>query len=595
MTTWMPMLIAATMALGEGDHGFLRGIGWSPWHAVYGWGRPPDVVAQDYAILRDLHVNALRTWGPTSREGCDACSEQGLYIVPQIGRSKMPRMRFRDGKEGHPVYTASESLASIAKHARQLATDLKGHPAVVAYNLGNEYSWVGPNKKGHYQSQGFDDLTLRAFRVNLRQRFGTIGKWNRLAGRADPAFDGITPPTGTGKSLLYWEWWRYQREAFGAFLRAGHGAIRETDDRVPVTYALLCGGRWDAATEDADLPFLKLQGDNLYYHWDRDWGRYCTRLARRIGPGRPILVTESGINTWMFKDPQVAARLMKQMLWVLALHPEVRGIFPFVYCDEWWHGPDPKKQDVSGDAWGIVTADRKPKPTYAALRDTYAEFERLHDFMSTREAPVELLVSDQVIDRWRGRAGPLVGDVCRGLYRRGVSFRLVSLLRPSDLSATECKRLVLLDSTIPDEPDGTSPAREALVAFAKHGGQILYLNARPWRGLYLPDGRPLGIDASVRAAQGDAWPEIEASIGKRTVTIETNRGEVFWRRLSGAERDLLLIVATGPEPVDVVTIRGVPIAGLESADGAKLTVRSNSTQLCGLDTYALLRMQRSGS
>ena len=590
MAIWTAMLIAATAVSGESGPGFLRGIGWSPWHAVHGWARPPDVVAQDYAILRDLHVNALRTWGPTGRKGCDALVEQGLCIVPQIGRGKTPRMQFQDGKERHPAYTAPESLASIAEHARQLATELKGHPAVVAYNLGNEYSWVGQNKGGHYQSQGFDDLTLRAFREDLRQRFQTVDRWNRLADRDDPAFDQITPSTGTGKSLLYWEWWRFQREAFGKFLRAGHAAIRQVDGRTRVTYALLCGNRWDAATEDADLPFLELQGDNLYYHWDKDWGRYCVRLARRIGPGRPILVTESGINTWTFRDPQVASRLMKQMLWVLALHPEVRGIFPFVYCDEWWHGSDPKTQDVSGDAWGIVTADRKPKSTYAALRDTYAELERLHEFMSTRAAPIRLLVSDQAIDRWRGAAGPSVGDVCRGLYRRGVGFRLVSLLRPGDLAATECKRLVLLDSTIPDEPDGASPARDALAAFVERGGRILYLNSQPWRGLYLPDGPPPGLEAPVHVAEGDAWPEIEAFIGKPAVTVETNRGEIFWRLLSGAGRDLLLIVATSPEPAGQVIIRGVPVAGVESADGAEIERQGATCTLGKLGTYALLRL-----
>jgi len=49
----MTLTALATAAFGEGDPGFVRGIGWSPWHAVHGWGRPPDVVAQDYDILQD--------------------------------------------------------------------------------------------------------------------------------------------------------------------------------------------------------------------------------------------------------------------------------------------------------------------------------------------------------------------------------------------------------------------------------------------------------------------------------------------------------------------------------------------------------------
>ena len=172
---------ATTTALGAEPHDFLRGIGWSPWHAVHGWRRLPEVVAQDCAILRDLHVNALRTWGPTSRKGCDAHHKQGLRVVPQLRRVRTARMRFKDGKEGHSAYVAPDALSGIREYAGQLAAGLKGHPAVAAYNLGNEYSWVGRNNAGHYQHQGFDDVTLNAFRATLRRRFGTIERWNMVA------------------------------------------------------------------------------------------------------------------------------------------------------------------------------------------------------------------------------------------------------------------------------------------------------------------------------------------------------------------------------------------------------------------------------
>ena len=282
---------------------------------------------------------------------------------------------------------------------------------------------------------------------------------------------------------------------------------------------------------------------------------------------------------------------MEQMLWLLALHPEVRVVFPFVYCDEWWHGPDPKVQDVSGDAWGIVTADRKPKSTYAPRRDTYAEFERLGEFMSTREAAVDVLVSDQAIDRWRGPSAPSVDDVCRGLYHRGVSFRLVSLLRPSDIDPSTCKRLILLDSTIPDEPDGSSPARDALAAFCAKGGEILYLCEQPWRGLYLPDGPPEDGCVRVASADGGAWDAIEPFIARRAATVEARAVEVFWRVLAGAGRDYLLLIASGSEPVGNVTIRGTEVHAVESADGAVIEVREGDVcRLRGVDTYAVLRL-----
>ena len=107
------LLLIAGPALGGETPGFLRGMGWSPWHATHGWNRPPEVVEQDYAILRDLHVNALRIWGPASRKTADRYHARGLLFIPQLRRVTAPLMQFRDGKEGHPVYMSPEARASL--------------------------------------------------------------------------------------------------------------------------------------------------------------------------------------------------------------------------------------------------------------------------------------------------------------------------------------------------------------------------------------------------------------------------------------------------------------------------------------------------
>jgi hypothetical protein len=566
------LLVLATV-VSAGDLPFLRGMGWSPWHSTYGWGRPPAVVAQDYAFLADMHVNALRTWGPTKRASLERqFREHGLYLVPQVGGIKAPHMLFADGKRGHVAYASPESLGAMAERATALGEELAGAEGLAALNLGNEYSWVGGNRSGQYQYQGFDTPTLAAYRANLKKRFGDIATWNRLTGSVDQAFGDIVPPTGQKNSLAFWEWWRFQREAFGLYLRAGHDALRAVAPDTPVTYALLCGNRWDPATEDADLPFLELQGDNLYYHWDKDWVKYGIRLSRRIGPGRPALVTETGINTDRYADPGEADRLMRQMLWMLLLHTEAKGVFPFVFCDEWWHGKDTKAPDTREDHWGVLTADRKPKSTYQAVKETYAEWERLGDVVGRRESRIELLVSDQAIDRWRGLDGPSATDVCRELYTHGVSFRLVSVLRPSDLAATNCRRLLLLDSTLPDNPDGTHPMHDALRDFAARGGEILHFGERPFQTLYGEPGAN-GIRATVKPAPVQLWPALRDFLPARRIQVAA-KGEVCWREFRAGERRFVLLVATGseiPRDVRISTTLGLALVSGDAPESASTT------------------------
>ena len=586
------VLLAAILATGHaGELPFLRGMGWSPWHATHGWNRPPEVVAEDYRLLAEMRVNALRTWGGSKRANLERqFAEHGLYLVPQVGNIPGPPMAFADGKPGHPAYVHPEALAALAERAGALAKELAGAKGLAAYNLGNEYSWVGTDKDGRYQYQGFDEATLAAFRKTLQERFGDIANWRRLTGREDTDFASILPPRGQNDSLLFWEWWRFQREAFGCFLRAGHAAIHAADPETPVTYALLCGNRWDAATEDADLPFLELQGDNLYYHWDQDWVKYAIRLSRRIGPGRPILVTETGVNTQRYPDPIVAARLMRQMLWTLLLHSEVKGVFPFVFCDEWWHGEDPKAPDTTGDYWGVLTADRKPKSTYHAVRETYAAWERLAPVVDARQNEIDVLVSDQAIDRWRGLAGPSVTQVCRELYVRGVSFRLVSVLRPQDLAATDCKRLLLLDSHLPDNPDGTSPVRAALRAFAERGGQILCLSEKPFQALYGASGAH-GIPATVHAGKTaeEIWPAIQSFLPAPALRASAE-GDVIWRQFRASGRRFVLLVATGSEAARNVRVEGATSFATLATDALRPESRGTSWTADGLPTHALLEL-----
>ena len=606
---------------GNGRKVFLRGVGWSPWHAVHGWGRPPEVVAQDYRFLEGMHCNGLRTWGPTSHKYADELHERGIYIVPQVGGAELPRSRFADGSPAPmPVWTDPQCVPSFAEKARALAEELRGAPGAIAYNLGNEYSCVGCPKPRLYQYAGFDEATLTAFRGWLRDRFPTPEAFEAHYGEPPPDFDTHRPATGTQESAIYGEWWTFLRHHTEGFFRAGHEALKAADAKTPTTYARLCGGRWDPATEDLRLDFAETVGDNLYYHWDKDWHKYCLRLARHTGtaPGKPVLLTETGINTLTFEG--ASPRLMKQMLMCSALHPEVAGIFIFVYCDEWWHGEDKAKQDCPADHWGLITADRKPKPTYHAAQEVYALFERMDRFLIEAAAPPLVIVSGQETDRWRGSQSTPHGDVVRTLYENGVPLSLRGNRSLLAIDPAECGHLILCDTHLWVEPDGSANVCEAVLEFARRGGRVLVLCEDPFQKV----GGHHDVPAELREARGKVafgegefvfvrelpaeeqlWPTVaeflaEPLAGQPIRSVDAIGGDLIWRVLDGDGQRKLIVVNAGAEAVERAVIQvgaGIDTRGLRlyASDGARLVgAAGQPAALVGLDTYAVVDLPGSG-
>ncbi|MCC7495054.1 MAG: beta-galactosidase [Fimbriimonadaceae bacterium] len=600
-----PVISAQALTDRAGRAVYVRGMGWSPWHATQGWGRSPEVVAQDWELLRGMHVNTLRPWGPMTPAGVAAAWAEGLYSLPQLGRGKLPTTQYRNGSAaGMPVFGSPEALADIAAQGTQLATALRAEPGLLGYNLGNEYTCTGQDSAQQYVYNGFDPATLAAFRAHLAQRYGEVARLNTAAGTTFGSFAEVVPPTGTNKSLVWWEWWQFRRAEVARFLQAGAAAVAAADPGRPITYARLCGNRWDPITEDLD-PVGTVQGDNLYWMWDKAWAPFAVRLARVIGPGRPVLITESGFNTHDLPDPERAARLMRQMLWLAVLHPEVVGTCPFVFSDEWWVGGDPKVQDAAGDHWGVLTADRQPKSTYHAVAAVYGACQQLGDLLTTRQSPPEVLVSDQAVDWWRSGAGPPHAAVAAHFLRQGVSFRLVSLLRPQELLQSACRRLILTDATLPDDLAGHA-AWDALRAFVERGGEVLYLCDQPWQSLYRPLDIPPEWRQPGRRAVGAGTLELRSGVtGEQLLAVlgdwlgarpaaprVATAGEVYHRLLRSGERTWLLLVNVGDA---ATTVRlGLPqgTPRLLAGDAAGLRQDGADWVIDGLTTAAALELGR---
>lgn len=591
--------------------GFLRGVGYSPWHSkLKRWIGTDDVeeFEKDMDLMRNLHINAVRTWGPITPQKLARFRREGLKSLPQIAQLSGPPSQFADGSPAGLSFCAPDALEAMHRNGANLAESLAGDASVAGILLGNEYSWIGRIGDTRVYS-GFDEATVRAYHRWISRRFGSVENWNRLTGRRDASISEVKPPGGVLPRNDFWEWWLFNRRAFADFLKSGYEGVRSIDLKTPVSYALLCGNRWDAATEDAALDFLDVQGDNLYWGWDKDWAAYGVRLTRRIGIGRPILVTEFGFATceadmspaWQeaaqkpegeLTEPSRAARLMTQNLWFLALHPEVRGVFPFVFNDEWWHGGDRDRLDAPGDCFGLVTADRQQiKQVGLAVGACYAEFEKIDSFLASRQAPVELLITDQAGDWWRKSAArPDLSAIARELYRRGVVFQLVSLLNPEDLDRSSCRRLLLADSVIPDNPDQSSPAMEALGRFKARGGRILSIAPEPFSSLYGTKYAPEDLAARIvpPPPAGGLWAALEDFLPARKTTVTSDR-QVFWRAFTANGIPHLLVVVDGDQPAASVQIQGFPADTLIAGDARSFAKNEEGCVLTDITTHALIK------
>lgn len=589
----------------DGKKVFLRGMGWSPWHASYGWSRPQESIDEDTRLLRELQINAIRTWSPTIGSNRVWYATNGLYLIPQIAMVRAPVSLYGDGtKSRMTVFTDPGALAAIALSGRAAAEAHRQDPRVIALNLGNEYSTVGRNGKKQYVYGGFDAQTKSAFRSYLTGRFGEIGQLNHAFATSFTNFNRIEPPEGAAKNALTYEWFLFLRASFSSFMKAAYVGVREADPALPMTYARLLS-RWDAACEDADLGFLELQGENLYESWGKDWGDYCVRLSRLVGPCRSALITETGIDTHR-NSPENSARKYRQMLWLCVMHPEIVGICPFAFCDEWYKHGDPKKQDPDAEEhWGLLTATREKKPSFDAVKEVYGIFERINGFLVARSAPPTVLVTDQSVDDRLGDASLYV-PLAREWYQRGTSFRMISLLEPEPWLA-HCRRLVLIDRLLPSNPDGSSAAAEALLTYAKGGGEVLYVAEKPWNAVYPLSNIPAALshprdEESISIGKGSFTfvrrplntLESAARVGRFTESdkpaLELAGDGVYYRVLTAAGRTMAVLVNTGVAPIPFLRMRTKMRLSLFAGDGAILTQKGSGWEMTNLDTYALLNL-----
>jgi GT2 family glycosyltransferase len=118
-------------------------------------------------------------------------------------------------------------------------------------------------------------------------------------------------------------------------------------------------------TEYLHLPFIDLLAFNVYLHREEDLRAYLARL-QNIAGHKPLLVAEAGADSMREGVSGQAALTAMQLRASFA--EGACGAVAFAWTDEWWRGG----QDINDWAFGLVDAERRPKPVLQSVANVYS-------------------------------------------------------------------------------------------------------------------------------------------------------------------------------------------------------------------------------
>jgi GT2 family glycosyltransferase len=272
----------------RGDAGLcVRGVTYGPFAPAEDGERFPARarVADDFARMRDAHINSVRTYHVPPAWLLELADERDLNVLLDVPWPK------------HLCFFEDNNSQRQARQAVRDAALAGGrHGCVLAYSIANE---IPPD-------------VVRWYGFRRVERF--LAELADVAKQADP------------------------------------GGL--------VTYANY------PPTEYLELSFCDFVTFNVYLHCPETFRRYLLRLQNLVGD-KPLLLGELGMDTLRHGELEQAEFLTSHL--GEARRMGLAGAFVFSWTDEWHTGGCA----IDNWAFGITYADRAPKASYHAVRETF--------------------------------------------------------------------------------------------------------------------------------------------------------------------------------------------------------------------------------
>lgn len=297
----------------DGDRYLIRGICYHP--APKGeTGRDFETLARDLDLMQEAGINTIRVYAPIDDKAVlDEIHAAGLKVIMGIGYN-----------------TAGKDFDIISGTFIDYVNKYKDHPAILMWELGNEYN---------YHPEWFERSDINVW-------------YNALNDAA--------------------------------------GIIHENDPYHPVATA---HGELPEAWVLASCPNVDVWGMNAY-RWDHpaaifeEWEELSEKPMYLSETGGDSYMKIESHGYAQGENQQAQADANKKILTDVFRNKDIcAGVTLFSFADGWWKAGNPDVQDPGGSApnssgvpydgapneeyWGIVDIDRNPKATFDVVKELY--------------------------------------------------------------------------------------------------------------------------------------------------------------------------------------------------------------------------------